>query len=345
MLSVSAPMDWCNCLGLVLQRNWELVFWCCGEGFICTWYVGGSRCENEPLYMCWSCIDINPAFNTCMPSLVRSGTPLSEAAKLLNKEEGFLIFLLAICSKREETRGELLRFDPVSRICCLLCRLICSPGCHWCCWLLNVSFSSLAWFLLPLFLFICLEYQFVTQMNYGWSRLLPRWHVKLIIVMCFLAKTRSTAPPHFWLTDELTHWDTLLLPWFSVGCCAQVDEEWRPREKDMKKSIRTKGQSPYDWLRLSFAWSCTLLSCTASVIHPSIHTVHPLPLYSHSGTWQLQTMVVSFGEKRNPIKVHLVYWVDHNHVLYKCASLHVCQTRTIEELQKNTYSMNTTQKG
>lgn len=32
---------------------------------------------------------------------------------------------------------------------------------------------------------------------------------------------------------------------------------------------------PCDWLRLSFSWLCTLLSCTASFIHPSIHLLYP----------------------------------------------------------------------
>lgn len=132
--------------------------------------------------------------------------------------------------------------DPVSRPCCLPRRLICAPGCRWCRRLLNVSFGPSAWFSLLLFLFIYFVYQFVTQMNNGWGRLLPRRQAKLIIVMRLLAKTRSTALPrlpltllHFWMTDELIHWHIPLPPWLSFGCCAQADKdkEELPQEKDM----------------------------------------------------------------------------------------------------------------
>lgn len=87
-----------------------------------------------------------------------------------------------------------LCFDPVSRPCCLPRRLICASGCCRCRRLLNVSFGPSAWFSLPLFLFIYLVYQFVTQMNNGWGRSLPRRHAKLIIVMRLLAKKPGPLP-------------------------------------------------------------------------------------------------------------------------------------------------------
>lgn len=100
-------------------------------------------------------------------------------------------------------------FDPVSRPCCLPRRLICASGCRWCRRLLNVSFGPPAWFSPPLFLFIYLVYQFVTQMNNGWGRLLPRRHAKLIIVMRLLAKNRSTALPRLLDSTPVTSgWQT-----------------------------------------------------------------------------------------------------------------------------------------
>lgn len=39
MLSVPALMDWCNCLGLVLQRNWEFVFLMLNSGEGLLWRV------------------------------------------------------------------------------------------------------------------------------------------------------------------------------------------------------------------------------------------------------------------------------------------------------------------
>lgn len=115
------------------------------------------------------------------------------------------------CSYHSSQGWERLFFNPVSRPYCLPPRLICSSGCRWCRWLLNVSFGPSAWFLLPLFLFIYFVYQFVTQMNNGWGRLLPRRQAKLIIVMRLLAKARSPALPRLPLTTPLLddRYDTL----------------------------------------------------------------------------------------------------------------------------------------
>lgn len=123
----------------------------------------------------------------------------------------FLLFLekLWFCSMLliSRMRAALpLFFNPVSRPYCLPPRLICGSGCRWCRRLLNVSFGPSAWFLLPLFLFIYFVYQFVTQMNNGWGRLLPRRQAKLIIVMCLLAKTRSPALPPPPTDDSTSRW-------------------------------------------------------------------------------------------------------------------------------------------
>lgn len=44
-------------------------------------------------------------------------------------------------------------------------------------------------------LFIYLVYQFASLMNNGWRCLLSRWHVKLVVVVRFLAKTESAVLP------------------------------------------------------------------------------------------------------------------------------------------------------
>lgn len=167
----------------------------------------------------------------------------------------------------------------MSRICCLLCRLICSLGCRWCRWLLNVSFSLLAWFSLSSFLFIYLDYQFVTQMNNGWSRLLLRWHAKLIIVMCFLAKP-SPLPSQ---VDKMKKWS----------------EVYTNNGPKIQRYLFCLLINP-------------LLFCTTSFFHPSIS---PLPVLF----FLVSGIVVYFDDKQVPIKAHLVYWLAHQNVLYKWA--------------------------
>lgn len=70
--------------------------------------------------------------------------------------------------------------------------------------LLNVSFGPLARFSPPLFLFIYLVYQFVTQMNNGWGGWLPQWHVSLIIGVF--------SPAELWSADLSCNPLTLLAP-------------------------------------------------------------------------------------------------------------------------------------
>lgn len=231
-----------------------------------------------------------------------------------------------------------LCFDPVSRPCCLPRRLICASGCRWCRRLLNVSFGPSAWFSLPLFLFIYLVYQFVTQMNNGWGRLLPRRHAKLIIVMRLLAKTRSTAlprlprtPPPPLLDDRRVDTSAHTAPTM-IESWLLCTSWWRWRGRAMRKGhveihthihtgVRVPKKcilAPFYWFKIDCVWLCTpchiwmdfyhLVSVewvsTARSIHPSIHP--PLcpfstPTYSYSrGTWELQTIPACFGARKHP---------------------------------------------
>lgn len=117
------------------------------------------------------------------------------------------------------TRMRAFSFDPLYRAACLPCRLICASGRHGSHQLLNVSFRPSPRVSQLLFLFIYLVYQFVTQMNNGWSCLLPPWRV---VATCPLP--------------------SCLHPQLSLGW-------WRWRESNSSLVLDSSGEFPHYHLR------------------------------------------------------------------------------------------------
>lgn len=214
------------------QRDWLLDFWWWEVVKGLMWRVPGALGRWLIAYVRTShyiCVD--PAEMRILPVTVWSSAFFFLSGK-------HPIFRNCGLAPHYSSQGwESLCFDPVSRPRCLPRRLICGSGCLWCRRLLNVSFGPSAWFSLPLFLFIYLVYQFVTQMNNGWGRLLPRWHAKLIIVMCLLAKSDPLPSllPHLSLTPPPPLLDDGRVDTLARSCAqADEDEEGRPQVNDVE---------------------------------------------------------------------------------------------------------------